>query len=124
MCPTHRTDPQNHSSRKGKKGVRRREVREAKKKHKEEECTSRTAPITKDGDDQKQAKKAKKDGNLQKNYAIINHATCLPSTQPPKQELIDRVRLKVQEAKAAVVNVKIERNQQEDAGNSEQQSLT
>ena len=91
-CQTHREDPITHSSRKGKKGVIRDSGGQQEKQQEREEASTRTAPVTHQEESRQVRRKLKKKQDKRKQSCLTSHATFILSTQPPKQEILDRIR--------------------------------
>jgi len=91
-CQIHREDPISHSSKKGKKGVRRESRGQEGEKEERDEKSTRTAPATFQEESRQKRRRQKKDKSNHKQSMLTSHATFVLSTQPPKQEFIDRVR--------------------------------
>ena len=83
-------------TRRGKvrKGSEEQSQQKAKKgeERKKEYSSTRPAPETRDDESREQVKNARENGIYTKQYNIINHATFVCSTQPPRHDLVEKVR--------------------------------
>ena len=62
------------------------------KQQEREEASTRTAPVTHQEESRQVKRKLKKKQDNRKQSSLTSHATFVLSCQPPKQEIIDRIR--------------------------------
>ena len=62
------------------------------KQQEREEASTRTAPVTHQEESRQVRRKLKKKQDKRKQSSLTSHATFVLSCQPPKQEIIDRIR--------------------------------
>ena len=62
------------------------------KQQEREEASTRTAPVTHQEESRQIRRKLKKKQDKRKQSTLTSHATYVLSNQPPKQEIIDRIR--------------------------------